>query len=67
MRSYLTRKDKNEEKLDAFIADTSQETMPLRLYSREIKYIPQLYPNLTVEKGNRFQDTDLWECVIRKN
>ena len=66
MRTYPTRKDKIFEKIEDFIADDSRETLPLLMYNREIRYVSQDFPNLTVEKGEHYKDTALWVCNICK-
>ena len=56
MRSYPTRKDKHEEKIQDFLAEESKKTLSLRLYRREIKSIPRVYPALTVEIILQYKD-----------
>ena len=66
MRSYPTRQDKNSEKINNFLQDETKDMLPIRLYRREIKSLPRTYPNITIEVGEQYNGTDLWECIIRK-
>lgn len=66
MRSYPTRQDKNSEKIDNFLQDETMDTLHIRLYRREIKSLPRTYPTISIEVGEQYNGTDLWECIISK-
>ncbi|MBQ2835602.1 MAG: hypothetical protein IJE68_02050 [Clostridia bacterium] len=66
MRSYPTRQDKNSEKIDNFLQDETKDTLPIRLYRREIKSLPRTYHTINIEVVEQYNGTDLWECIITK-
>lgn len=66
MRSYPTRKERQTQMITDFLENPNQKTMQLRLYSREIRGLSAKYPQINIERGKQYLDTDLYSCTIRK-
>ena len=66
MREFKSRKDRNTEMLDAFSKNSEKESITMKLYSREIKNLTSSYPQLKIQKGARYLETDLFICTICK-
>ena len=52
--------------IDNFLADQTQDSIPLDLYPREIRRFSLKYPNLIIIKEERYENMDIWKCTLRK-
>ena len=52
--------------IDNFLADPEQDSIPLDLYTREIKRYSYRYPNLIIVKEEKYENMDIWQCILRK-
>jgi len=61
------RKHKLPERIDKFLADSSQESMPMDLYAREIRYyLSKYHPRLIIDKDELYPNRNCWKCTLRK-
>lgn len=60
------RKDDQPGIIDLFLANSNEAILSIKLYSREIRRLERQYPEISISKDNRFNNTDLWECTISK-
>ena len=60
------RRDQITEKIENFIASKTTDPLALSLYSRDIKYLAELYPQLVFVKGDHVNNTDRVICTISK-
>lgn len=66
MYGYPTRREKHNERVEAFLDDEFKKTMELRLYNREIPILESENPGIIVMKGKPYKDTALFTCTILK-
>ena len=65
MHGYPTRREKHNEKVEAFLKDESQKSMPLKVYNREIPILEAENPGIIVVKGEPYKGA-LFSCTILK-
>ena len=63
---HTRRREQITEKIEIFIANETSDHLSLSLYSRDIKYLAGLYPQLTFVKGEHVNNTDRIICTISK-
>lgn len=52
--------------IDEFLANPNQQTMPIKLYPREVRRLERDFPEINISRDNQVNNTDLWECTISK-
>ena len=66
MHEFKSRSEKNFEAIETFL--TSQEqSREMILYAREMATLQKQFPQIIIEKGNRFlEGRNLYICEVRK-
>ena len=52
--------------INEFLDDSSRKTMLIKLYPREIRRLQIQFPQIVINKNQKFNNTDLWECTITR-
>ena len=60
------RRNQHPGLIEEFLEDTNRESMAIKLYSREIRRLLMLFPQIEITKEKKFNNTDLWECTITR-
>lgn len=60
------RREQITQKIENFIANQTEDHLGISLYSRDIKYLQELYPQLNFVKGEHVNNTDRIICNISK-
>lgn len=66
LNGRVRRRHQHPGKINEFLEDTSQESIMLPLYAREIRHLEYQFPQITITKGDVINQSDLWRCTIRR-